>query len=192
MDGPSCYTCHSSSVQGICGTGSQFCKPGSCAYGACQSTGNPFSLSPPPLPPARGSMPPPLLPPSPSPPPVAPPPLSRAAPTIPALPPPFPPASLGAVPAPPGTLVQLPSPPSPPPNPPGVYKFVDMTADQKRRMYQLTSIFENSNVSGWLLLQYLLYCGCRDGGLASDPSPLCRAADQFAVRLCASTGGWPR
>lgn len=29
----------------------------------------------------------------------------------------------------------------------GPYSFVEMTTDQQRRMYQLTSIFENSNVS---------------------------------------------
>lgn len=36
---------------------------------------------------------------------------------------------------------------------PGPYKFVEMTQDQMRRMYQFTSIFENANVSpvgAWL------------------------------------------
>lgn len=33
---------------------------------------------------------------------------------------------------------------------PGPYKFVEMTQEQQRRMYQLTSIFENADVSSLL------------------------------------------
>jgi hypothetical protein len=37
--------------------------------------------------------------------------------------------------------------PSPSPSSGGTYQFVPMTQDQMRRMYQLTSVFENANVS---------------------------------------------
>jgi hypothetical protein len=46
-------------------------------------------------------------------------------------------------PAPPGAGA---SPPPMTPGNPGEYEFVPMTDDQKRRMYQLTSIFENAQV----------------------------------------------
>ena len=72
--------------------------------------------------------------------------------------------------APGATPPASPSPPVPgtsPPPPdstgdpyaPGPYKFVDMTDDQKRRMFQLTSIFENADVSG-------IVAGC--AGLARE------------------------
>ena len=43
---------------------------------------------------------------------------------------------------------QAPAAPKPSkPSPGGGYRYVDMTKDQMRRMYQLTSIFENADVS---------------------------------------------
>ena len=68
-------------------------------------------------------------------------------------------------------VVPVPAPPpvpgaSPPPSgstgdpyAPGPYKFVDLNDDQKRRMFQLTSIFENADVSG-------IVAGC--AGLARE------------------------
>jgi hypothetical protein len=42
----------------------------------------------------------------------------------------------------------VPASPRPSPKPqPNTYQFVPMTQDQMRRMYQLTSVFENANVS---------------------------------------------
>lgn len=49
-------------------------------------------------------------------------------------------------PAPPGVVPQ-PSPPPTPAAPPGQYVYVPLTKDQERRMFQLTSIFENADVS---------------------------------------------
>ena len=56
-------------------------------------------------------------------------------------PPPSPPPPSPSPPVTPGT------PPSPSPDDPNApYEFVDLTEDQKRRMYELTSIFENADV----------------------------------------------
>ena len=54
-------------------------------------------------------------------------------------------------PSPPPTTPGAPPSPSPgDPYAPGPYQFVEMTQDQKRRMYELTSIFENADVGvGW-------------------------------------------
>lgn len=49
-------------------------------------------------------------------------------------------------PAPPGAA-PVPSPPPTPAAPPGQYVYVPLTKDQERRMFQLTSIFENADVS---------------------------------------------
>ncbi|KAL4458377.1 hypothetical protein ABPG75_013242 [Micractinium tetrahymenae] len=49
-------------------------------------------------------------------------------------------------PAPPGAAPQ-PSPPPPPAGPPGQYVYVPLTKDQERRMFQLTSIFENADTT---------------------------------------------
>ncbi|KAL4429608.1 hypothetical protein ABPG77_008657 [Micractinium sp. CCAP 211/92] len=49
-------------------------------------------------------------------------------------------------PAPPGVVPQ-PSPPPTPAAPPGQYVYVPLTKDQERRMFQLTSIFENADTT---------------------------------------------
>ena len=76
---------------------------------------------------------------------------------------------------------------------PGPYKFVDMTPDQKRRMYQLTSIFENSNVrrgrGGVLLARE----GRAGGGLGAGWGWAARACARSppAHCRCASTSVVP-
>ena len=87
-------------------------------------------------------------PPSPCPPPPLPPlPQQPPQPGVPLPPlPPFPPTDGGGG----GVGGASPPPPWVPPPPGSPYVFVDLTPDQKRRMYQLTSIFENSDVT----LQY--------------------------------------
>ncbi len=63
--------------------------------------------------------------------------------------PPTSPPPPSPTPSPPTTPGAPPSPSPGDPYAPGPYQFVDMTEDQKRRMYELTSIFENSDVRDW-------------------------------------------
>lgn len=84
-------------------------------------------------------------------------------------------------PSPPTTPGAPPSPSPGDPYAPGPYQFVDLTEEQKRRMYELTSIFENADVGvGWGGSGMLRH----GGGTAWSTHCLAAAS---AASLCATT-----
>lgn len=101
---------------------------------------------------------------------------------------------------PPPQPVPRPGPPPPAPGPSGPYQFVEMTQDQKRRMYQLTSIFENADVRFAGMVDCRVWLGCghqRTASMTCTPLHPFHAihvvpADGAAIRLRREVERWAR